>query len=168
LLPLEAYINQQQEGEQSFYHALPEIMKLAPLSRVCLGTYEFGEMLHVALATEPSRQLIKPPRTPFGQYPVECTISATAFSEPLVLRSYEYGDKISPAGGNFTRKLSDIFTDLKLPKEFRRSIPLLATASGKVLWLPGYAVDASVAVVPGKRSVKLTLSRYFKQTKIRI
>lgn len=168
LLPLDAYINMQLEGEQSFYHALPEIMKLAPLSRVCLGTYEFGEMLHVALATEPSRQLIKPPRTPLGQYPVECTISASAFSEPLVLRSYEYGDKISPAGGNFTRKLSDIFTDLKLPKEFRRSIPLLATASGKVLWLPGYAVDASVAVVPGERSVKLTLSRYFKQTKIRI
>lgn len=168
LLPFDVFSKQQQDGEQSYYHALPEIMRLAPMSRVCLGTYEFGEMLHVALATEPSRQLIKPPRTPLGQYPVECTISATVFNEPLILRSYEYGDKISPAGGNFTRKLSDIFTDLKLAKEFRRSIPLLATASGKVLWLPGYAVDASAAVAPGERSVKLTLSRYFKQTKIRI
>lgn len=168
LLPHDVYSKQQKDGEQTFYHTLPEIMRLAPMSRVCLGTYEFGEMLHVALATEPSRQLIKPPRTPLGQYPVECTISASIFGEPLVLRSYEYGDKISPAGGDFTRKLSDIFTDLKIPKEFRRSIPLLATASGKVLWLPGYAVDASAAVVPGERSIKLTLSRYFKQTKIRI
>lgn len=168
LLPHDIFSKQQQDGEQSFYHALPEIMRLAPMSRVCIGTYEFGEMLHIALATEPSRQLIKPPRSPLGQYPVECTISASVFNEPLVLRSYEYGDKISPAGGNFTRKLSDIFTDLKLPKEIRRSVPLLATANGKVLWLPGYAVDASAAVVPGERSVKLTLSRYFKQTKIRI
>lgn len=168
MLPFDVYSKQQQDGEQTFYHALPEIMRLAPMSRISLGTYEFGEMLHVALATEPSRQLIKPPRTPLGQYPVECTISANIFNEPLVLRSYEYGDKISPAGGNFTRKLSDIFTDLKLPKEFRRSIPLLATTNGKVLWLPGYAVDASAAVVPGERSVKLTLTRYFKQTKIRI
>lgn len=168
LLPLELYAKQQEDGERSFYYALPQILKLAPATRVCLGTYEFGELLHVALATEPSRQLLKPPRTPLCQFPVECTISAAAFDEPLVLRSYEYGDKISPAGSNFTRKLSDIFTDLKLPKEFRRSVPLLATASGKVLWLPGYAVDASVAVVSGEKSVKLTLSRYFKQTKVRI
>ena len=168
LLPMDVYNKLKLEGEQSFYYPLPAIIRLAPMSRVCLGTYEFGELLHVALATEPSHQLIKPPRTPLGQYPVECSISAEAFNEPLILRSYEYGDKISPAGSNFTRKLSDIFTDQKLPKEFRRSIPLLATANGKVLWLPGYAVDASVAVVPGERSVKLTLSRYFKQTKVRI
>lgn len=168
LLPMDVYNKLKLEGEQSFYYPLPAIIRLAPMSRVCLGTYEFGELLHVALATEPSHQLIKPPRTPLGQYPVECSISAEAFNEPLILRSYEYGDKISPAGSNFTRKLSDVFTDQKLPKEFRRSIPLLATANGKVLWLPGYAVDASVAVVPGERSVKLTLSRYFKQTKVRI
>lgn len=168
LLPSDVFSKQLQDGAQTFYYALPEIIRLAPLSRVCLGTYEFGEMLHVALTTEPSRQLIKPPRSPLGQYPVECTISTKAFNEQLVLRSYEYGDKISPAGSNFTRKLSDVFTDQKLPKEFRRSIPLLATASGKVLWLPGYAVDVSAAVVPGEQSVKLTLSRYFKQTKIRV
>ncbi len=167
ILSMDLFRQQQVEAEQFHYYALPEIMRLAPVTRVCLGTYEFGEMLHVSLATEPCNQILRPPRTPLGQFPVECTISRKAFNEPLVFRSYEYGDKISPAGTSFTRKLSDIFTDLKLPREFRRSIPLLATASGKVLWLPGFAVDASVAVEPGERCVKLTLSRYFKQTKVR-
>lgn len=48
-------------------------------------------------------------------------------SAALYVRSVQKGDKISPLGLKGTKKLQDIFTDKKIPKENRTKIPIFAT-----------------------------------------
>ncbi len=53
---------------------------------------------------------------------------------PLTVRSWKPGDRMRPRGLNGTKKIQDIFTDLKIPAGERHSIPLLAEqASGRIL-----------------------------------
>ena len=59
---------------------------------------------------------------------------AAAVQFPLTVRSWKPGDRIRPRGLNGTKKIQDIFTDLKIPAGERHSIPLLAEqTSGRVL-----------------------------------
>ena len=46
----------------------------------------------------------------------------------MVVRSRQQGDKIKLAGG--TKKLKDLFIDLKIPREERCKIPVIADEEG--------------------------------------
>jgi tRNA(Ile)-lysidine synthase len=62
-------------------------------------------------------------------------------SLPLVLRPWEAGDRIHPRGmGGKSKKLQDLFTDLKLSRDERMRIPLLAAPEG-ILWVVGRRED---------------------------
>ena len=66
---------------------------------------------------------------------------AHRFSEPLVVRVWQAGDRFSPKGmRGRTKKLQDLFTDLKLVREDRRDIPLLVAPEG-ILWVVGHRQD---------------------------
>jgi len=56
---------------------------------------------------------------------------------PLTVRSRRPGDRISWPGLNGTKKVKDLFIDLKIPPSRRERIPLLVDAGGNVLWIPG-------------------------------
>ena len=59
----------------------------------------------------------------------------------LHLRLWRAADKIDPAGmGGRHKKLSDIFTDAKVPRLLRSKIPLVADGRG-LLWVPGHCVS---------------------------
>ena len=59
----------------------------------------------------------------------------------LHLRCWRTGDKIDPAGmGGRHKKLSDIFTDAKVPRLLRHKIPLVADRRG-LLWVPGLCLS---------------------------
>lgn len=51
-------------------------------------------------------------------------------------RRWREGDRIAPFGMKGTRLLSDLFSDLHLPLERRKSQPIL-TRNGLIIWLPG-------------------------------
>jgi len=57
------------------------------------------------------------------------------FIFPITVRNRTDGDKIMTASG--TKKLKDLFIDLKLPMNERNSLPILLDASGNILWIPG-------------------------------
>jgi tRNA(Ile)-lysidine synthase len=58
------------------------------------------------------------------------------------------GLRLRPVGGRGTRKLQDIFVDARVPREERDSWPLVF-AGDRLAWVPGLAVDADLASVPG-------------------
>jgi tRNA(Ile)-lysidine synthetase-like protein len=58
------------------------------------------------------------------------------------------GLRMRPAGGRGTRKLQDIFVDARVPREERDNWPLVF-AGERLAWVPGVAVDADLAAVPG-------------------
>jgi tRNA(Ile)-lysidine synthase len=72
----------------------------------------------------------------------DCAVfDMSRLSSPLILRPWRAGDRIHPRGmGGKSKKLQDLFTDLKLTREERTRIPLLAAPEG-ILWVVGHRED---------------------------
>lgn len=56
---------------------------------------------------------------------------------PLKIRSWQEGDKMKVKNLNGTKKISDIFTNSKIPKYKRNNYPILVDNKNEVLWVPG-------------------------------
>jgi tRNA(Ile)-lysidine synthase len=56
------------------------------------------------------------------------------------IRYRREGDRFSPLGMNGSRKLKDIFIDMKIPKEERNKIPLLCSGED-IAWIIGYRIS---------------------------
>jgi tRNA(Ile)-lysidine synthase len=61
---------------------------------------------------------------------------------PLKLRKWQTGDKFAPFGmkGKF-KKVSDLFTDLKLDRFEKQTIWILENGNGEIMWVVGYRTD---------------------------
>lgn len=58
----------------------------------------------------------------------------------ITLRFRRDGDRFTPLGMNGSKKLKDLFIDLKVPKEERNEIPLVCFG-GNIAWIVGYRVS---------------------------
>ncbi len=63
----------------------------------------------------------------------EAYLDMEKMAEPFQVRSPEPGDRILPLGGKGSRKLQDIYTDLKAPRWMRPLLPVV-TAGEKIAW----------------------------------
>jgi tRNA(Ile)-lysidine synthase len=72
----------------------------------------------------------------------DCAVfDAARFTTPLVLRAWQAGDRIHPRGmGGKSKKLQDLFTDMKVSREERTRMPLLVAPEG-ILWVVGRRED---------------------------
>jgi tRNA(Ile)-lysidine synthase len=57
----------------------------------------------------------------------------------VVVRTVRPGDRMTPYGMTGSKKLQDIFTDLKIPKSQRADWPVVE-CGGEIIWLPGYRI----------------------------
>jgi tRNA(Ile)-lysidine synthase len=57
----------------------------------------------------------------------------------VIVRSPLPGDRMNPYGMDGSKKLQDIFTDLKIPKAQRADWPVVE-CGGEIIWLPGYRI----------------------------
>src|SRR4029077_10477959 len=62
---------------------------------------------------------------------------ADALAWPLAVRRRRPGDRMRPRGGRGSRKLADLLIDAKVARAARADLPVLATADGVVLFVPG-------------------------------
>lgn len=62
-----------------------------------------------------------------------------------VLRVAEAGDRLRPLGMDGRRKLQDIFTDSKIPRQERRLWPVLE-CGGRIVWAVGLRIDHAYRV----------------------
>ncbi len=66
---------------------------------------------------------------------------ADRFSEPLLVRAWQPGDRFSPHGmRGKSKKLQDFFTDRKVSRHERGKVPLLVAPEG-ILWVVGMRQD---------------------------
>lgn len=63
----------------------------------------------------------------------------------IVLRNKKDGDKITPLGMNGSKKLKNIFIDLKVPRQKRNKIPLLIF-NGEIAWIIGYKMSEAFKI----------------------
>ncbi len=59
---------------------------------------------------------------------------------PLLLRPWTRGDKMIPLGMKGYKKVSDMLTDLKIPRHKKKDIMVLESA-GRIAWLVGLRID---------------------------
>jgi tRNA(Ile)-lysidine synthase len=82
-----------------------------------------------------------------GLTPAVARFDAAALALPLVVRRFERGDRIDvPRVGR--RKLQDVFVDAKVPRERRRMLPIVADATGTIVWVPGVVRAAAALLTP--------------------
>ena len=74
---------------------------------------------------------------------------ADRFSEPLLVRTWQAGDRFFPHGmGGKSKKLQDFFTDRKVARHERGKVPLLVAPEG-ILWVVGMRQDERFVVRDG-------------------
>jgi len=113
----------------------PVAVRLEVPGRVRFGEWElWGEL-------DPSEDPRDDPPPP----DVCAVIDADAASGPLVVRAWRHGDRMAPIGLGGSKSLADLFTDRRLPRARRATIPVIE-AAGRVVWVPGIATDEGVRV----------------------
>ncbi len=89
----------------------------------------------------------------------QATLDADAIQGQLTVRNWRRGDRFQPLGMHAPKKISDIFTDRKVPQSDRRRLPLLCDEAG-VVWIPGYTIAERVKITPATRRIlRASLSR---------
>ena len=76
------------------------------------------------------------------------------FTARPLLRNWQVGDRFKPLGMSGTKKLSDFFVDLKVPRHQRDQIPVLSS-NGKIAWVVGYRISEDFKVRPESCKVLL-------------
>jgi tRNA(Ile)-lysidine synthase len=108
-------------------------------------------------------ELPVPGRTRFGDWeiqatlrgPGDVTVSAEALGAAVTVRAWREGDRMRPVGLGGTKTLQDLFTDRKVPRALRRTLPVVE-AGDSVVWVAGVALDERFAAAAGTASVSLS------------
>jgi tRNA(Ile)-lysidine synthase len=107
-------------------------------------------------------ELTVPGRVRFGDWEVEASlgpgggVTVTGLGSTATVRAWREGDRMRPAGLGGTKTLQDLFTDRKVPRALRRSLPVVESG-GEIVWVAGVAVDERFAAREGSgREVALS------------
>lgn len=111
-------------------------------------------------------ELTVPGRVGFGDWeveaalgvPGEASVRAEALAPSAFVRGWREGDRMRPVGLGGTKSLQDLFTDRKVPRELRRTLPVVE-ARGEIVWVAGVAVSERFAAPEGPRAVGLSARR---------
>jgi tRNA(Ile)-lysidine synthase len=77
----------------------------------------------------------------------------------LKIRNFRNGDRFHPLKFKGEKKLSDFFTDQKIPLHQRKEIPLLVCDSG-IVWIMGYQIDDRFKITSNTEQIlKLQLNK---------
>jgi tRNA(Ile)-lysidine synthase len=101
-------------------------------------------------------ELTVPGRVGFGDWEVEAALDAPGdvsvradlLGVTATVRAWREGDRMRPLGLGGTKSLQDLFTDRKVPRELRRTLPVVE-AHGEIVWVAGVALDERFAAPEG-------------------
>jgi tRNA(Ile)-lysidine synthase len=100
-------------------------------------------------------ELTVPGRVRFGDWEVEASLGAggdvtvTGLGSTATVRAWREGDRMRPAGLGGTKTLQDLFTDRKVPRALRHTLPVVESR-GEIVWVAGVAVDERFAAHEGE------------------
>ena len=107
-------------------------------------------------------ELTLPGRVRFGDWEVEARrggggdVTVAGLGSTATVRAWREGDRMRPAGLGGTKSLQDLFTDRKVPRALRRTLPVVES-EGEIVWVAGVAVDERFATGEGSgREVALS------------
>ena len=89
-------------------------------------------------------ELPVPGRARFGEWEVEARLGAPGevsvreLGASVLVRPWREGDRMRPVGLGGSKTLQDLFTDRKVPRALRRTLPVVE-AGGDIVWVAGVA-----------------------------
>jgi tRNA(Ile)-lysidine synthase len=95
-----------------------------------------------------------PGRARFGDWEVEARLGGRGdvtvcnLGSELTVRAWRDGDRMRPAGLGGSKSLQDLFTDRKVPRALRHTLPVVES-DGEIVWVAGVAVDERFAAAEG-------------------
>ena len=107
--------------------------------------------------------LTVPGRARFGDWELEAApggageVSVAGVESPLTVRAWRAGDRMRPLGLGGSKTLQDLFTDRKVPRALRRTLPVVESA-GAIVWVAGVALDERFAARRGAEADGVGLS----------
>ncbi len=101
-------------------------------------TNEYGELNVDAMSSSRSIRMEEGVGVLRGEWEASVSLKKIDGRE-VVVRTPEPGDRMNPYGMDGSKKLQDIFTDLKIPKAQRAEWPVVE-CGGEIIWLPGYRI----------------------------
>jgi tRNA(Ile)-lysidine synthase len=116
------------------------------------GTLRFTRVGEAAVPDEV--RLTVPGRARFGDWEVEARaggpgdVTVRDLGSELTVRAWREGDRMRPAGLGGSKSLQDLFTDRKVPRALRRTLPVVE-ANGEIVWVAGVAVGERFAAGEG-------------------
>ncbi len=90
--------------------------------------------------------------------PERATLDAAALGDHVVVRSWADGDRMRPLGLGGSKSLQDLFTDQRVPRSLRRTLPVVE-AGGRIAWIAGVAVSEEFKIGDGTREVAVLSAR---------
>ena len=125
------------------------------------GTLRFSRAPELAVPDPVA--LPVPGRARFGDWEVEAepgergevAVMAGALAGGATVRAWRDGDRMRPVGVGGTKSLQDLFTDRKIPRALRRTLPVVE-ARGEIVWVAGVALDERYAAVGEEPAVGLS------------
>ena len=82
-----------------------------------------------------------------GKLPARASFNAAEWARrDLWIREWKTGDRMIPFGMSGSRKIQDILVDAKIPQSERSRVPVME-CKGEIVWIPGFRIAASWAVV---------------------
>ena len=116
------------------------------------GTLRFTRS--VDAATPDPVPLTVPGRARFGDWEVEARlgglgdVTVSDLAPELTVRAWRDGDRMRPAGLGGSKSLQDLFTDRKVPRALRHTLPVVES-DGSIVWVAGVAVDERFVAAEG-------------------
>ena len=99
-------------------------------------------------------ELAVPGRARFGDWELEAALAGPGdvavkdLAGAVTVRAWCEGDRMRPAGLGGSKSLQDLFTDRKVPRALRRTLPVVESG-GAIVWVAGVAVDERFAAEEG-------------------
>jgi tRNA(Ile)-lysidine synthase len=78
---------------------------------------------------------------------------------PLTVRARRPGDMFRPLGLGGRKKLQDLFTDRKVPRAERDSVPVVVDAQNRIVWVVGHAIAEDFRVSDRRGAVVILKAR---------
>jgi tRNA(Ile)-lysidine synthase len=94
-------------------------------------------------------------QTGFENNPQKAFLDADQLIFPMILRTWQEGDRFMPIGMRNYKKLSDFFIDQKIPLPQKGSIPILINGNGDVVWIAGLRQDNRYKVTATTKKVAI-------------
>jgi tRNA(Ile)-lysidine synthase len=116
------------------------------------GTLRFTRSADAA--TPDPVPLSVPGRVRFGDWEVEARlgglgdVTVSDLAPEITVRAWRDGDRMRPVGLGGSKSLQDLFTDRKVPRALRRTLPVVES-DGSIVWVAGVAVDERFVAAEG-------------------